>query len=138
MAGFSDYLEAAVLNHIFRTSTLAKPTNVYVSLHSADPGDTGTSELVSSGSYARVAVTSADASWSAPADSGTSKQIANAASVTFPTPTIDWGTITHFGLWDAPTNGNFLGGGALGTSRAVLSGDVAPQFGIGALTVSLG
>lgn len=140
MPGKSNYLETAVLNHIFRTATLSKPSNVYVSLHTADPTDAATANELTIGSngYTRVAVSSADASWSAPADSGDAKQITNAAAITFGTPTGDWASgnpITHFGIWDASSSGNLLYSGALGTSRTVLNGDNAPSFAIGALAI---
>ena len=34
--------------------------------------------------------------------------VANGASVTFPTASADWGTVTSFGLFDASTSGNLL------------------------------
>ena len=41
--------------------------------------------------------------------SGTSpEQISNAATITFPTPTANWGTITGIALYDASTAGNLL------------------------------
>lgn len=140
MPGKSNYLETAVLNHIFRTDTLSKPSSVYVSLHTADPTDAATSNELTIGSngYTRVAISSANASWTAPADSGDAKQITNAAAVTFGTPTGDWASgnaITHFGIWDASSSGNLLYSGSLGTSRIVLNGDNPPSFAIGALAI---
>ena len=53
---------------------------------------------------------------------------------TFPAPTPNaWGTVTHFGIYDAATAGNLLYWAALTTSRATAAG-VAPSFAIGALT----
>ena len=119
MAGFSDAYETAILNHVFRTTALAQASSVYVSLHTADPGDTGASE-VSGGSYARAAVSRADASWNAPATSGSGKAITNAGAIAFPTATADWGTVTHVGFWDAASAGTFIAGGAL-TSDSICS-----------------
>lgn len=143
MAGKSDYLETAILNHIFRSSSFSKPSNVYVSLHTADPTDaaSATELTIGSNGYTRVGVSVADASWSAPADSGTDKQITNAAAVTFGTPTGDWASgspVTHFGIWDAASAGNLLYSGALGVSRTVLNGDNPPAFSIGSLVVKEG
>lgn len=136
--GFSDYLEAALLNHVFRTTGYTQPTNVYISLHTADPGETGSAGEVSGGAYARVAVSRANASWSAPAADGEYQAITNAGVITFPAPSgANWGTITHFGIWDNSSGGNFLGGGSLGTSRVVNDGDGAPSFAIGVLAVKL-
>jgi hypothetical protein len=131
----SDYLESALLNHTFRTTAFTQPTNVYVSLHTADPTDAGTGTEVSGGSYARVEVSRANASWSAPANNGGAQEITNAAAVTFPSPTANWGTVTHFGIWDASTTGNLLYHGSLTTSRTINNGDSAPSFAIGALAI---
>lgn len=128
----SDYIEDKIRTHLMRTGTWAKDTTRYISLHTADPADTGASE-VSGGSYARVQRDAADANWSAgtPTDGLTD----NVATITFPSPTANWGLITHVGLWDAATVGNFLGGGALAVPKNVNGGDAAPSFAIGALDV---
>lgn len=141
MPGKSDYAETAVLNSFFRGTAFPAVTgSVYVSLHTADPLDAGTGTEVTGGSYARVAVSRATGSWSAPADDGSgNQQISNSAAVTFPTPSANWpGPITYFGIWDASTAGNLLYSGALGTSRTVNNGDTAPSFAIGALVVKEG
>lgn len=80
----------------------------YVSLHTADPGTTGTGE-VSGGSpaYARKAIT-----WNAPA-------AGNLDSSNVPVFDIPAGTtVTHFGLWSASTGGTFYGGNAISASEA--------------------
>ena len=41
MAGASDYLEAALLNHVFRASALSSPAAVYVGLYTVAPTDAG-------------------------------------------------------------------------------------------------
>lgn len=78
----------------------------HISLHTADPGGTGASE-VAGGSYARQAVT-----WDAP--SGGTGGITNDPSFDIPAGT----TITHYGLWSASSSGTFYGGGALSASEA--------------------
>lgn len=77
----------------------------YVSAHTADPGDSGTSE-VTGGSYARVAIT-----WSA-ASAG-SKSASNSPVLNIPGGT----TLAWLGLWSASTAGTF-GGGADVTDEA--------------------
>jgi hypothetical protein len=78
----------------------------HISLHTADPGTTGANEATGgSPAYARKAATWAGAS------SG-SKPLS--AAVTFD---VAAGTYTHYGLWDALTAGNFVGGGALSASE---------------------
>lgn len=77
---------------------------LYASLHTADPGPTGTSE-VSGGSpaYARIAVTWDPASGGVvAADTGT--------PVVFDVPA---STIRYGGLWSASSGGTFYGGDAV-------------------------
>lgn len=129
MAGFSDYSENKVLDHITGKTTFTKPT-AYVGLYTAAPTDAGGGTEVSGGSYARVATAGAD--WVAASAGATD----NANAIAFPTASGSWGTVTHFGLFDASTTGNLLAWGALGTSKVIGSGDTA-QFAVGALDVTL-
>lgn len=77
----------------------------HVSLHTADPGSTGASE-VSGGAYARQALTFG----------GSAGGVASATQVTFDVPA---GTYTHFGLWSAATAGTFRAGAALSPSQTL-------------------
>lgn len=109
----------------------------YISLHTADPGETGsqtTSEATYTG-YARVSVVRSGAGWTI---SGTAPTIAsNAAAVTFGACTAGTNTITHFGIGSAASGaGNLFLSGALTTPLAVSSG-ITPSFAIGALAASL-
>lgn len=79
----------------------------HLSLHTADPGTTGASE-VSGGSYARQPVT-----WGAAA-SGT----ATGGQVTF---SVNAGTYPYFGAWSALTGGTFRGGNAVAVSQTLSS-----------------
>ena len=128
MANLSTYLQQKILNWLLgNTGAGTAPTTVYVSLHTGDPAQTGANE-VSGGSYARVAVATGTAQWTAPAASGTQQTSHNVNTITFPAPTGTWGTISYFGIWDAATAGNYLGGGALTANIAPLNGDSAPSF----------
>jgi hypothetical protein len=62
--------------------------------------------------------------------------MSNDVAITFPTASASWGTVTHFGVFDASTAGNLLYWGALSVSKAVGSGDTA-SFAIGELDVTL-
>lgn len=128
MAGFSDYLENELLDHVLSVGAYSAPT-IYVGLYTATPSDSGGGTECSGGSYARV-----DASSSFSAASGGSS--ANTSAITFPEATASWGTVTHFGIFDAATTGNLLLWGALDASKAVDSGDTV-SFAIGDLTVTL-
>ena len=79
---------------------------VFASLHSADPGTTGASELVAGvGGYARKAIT-----WNA----ATASNLDNLANPEFDVPA---GSVSHFGLWSAATGGTFYVGGALSATE---------------------
>lgn len=81
---------------------------VYASLHTADPGTSGTSEVAGgSPAYARKAIT-----WNAAA----SGNLDNNANPTFDVPAGT--TITHFGLWSASSGGTYYGGGSLSASES--------------------
>jgi hypothetical protein len=134
MSAFSNYLEDAIIAWCFTGTTFPTAlTTVYVSLHTADPGDTGANE-VTGGNYARIGV--ANAGWTK--TTGGTASATNTADITFPASgTVTWsGTVTHVGIWSATTAGNFLYGGALSASKTVASGDVF-KFTATNLTISV-
>lgn len=121
----STYLRDARLNWMRGTAHPAVPGGgFFVSLHSADPGVTGASEL-SGNAYARAAIAAATGSWAAPATNGAVRQITNAVAVTWAAASGAWTAATHFGIWDAVSAGNFIRGGALAVTKTVQSGDTA-------------
>lgn len=102
----------------------------YVSAHTGDPGTTGANEVPSSNGYARVAGGTF-------APSGANPTVTdNDAVIEFPLATGSWGTVTHFGLWDASSGGNFIGGDALTASKAIAADDVL-RFLAGELNVQI-
>lgn len=139
----SDYLENLIIDHLFRTRTWAKPTALYLALFTAAPSDAGGGTEVSGGSYARVNLAPLDANWYATQggvsgnSSGTGGGTGNAVAITFPSPTANWGTVTHYGIFDAVSGGNLLIWDALTVSRTILSGDPAPSFGVNALQITV-
>lgn len=138
----TDYLENKLADHLFRTTTFSQPATLAVALYTAAPGETGGGTEVTGGSYARVANNPANANWNGThgnttgASSGTGGNIDNAGAITFPTPTANWGTITHFAILDATSGGNMLIYGALTASKTVNNGDPAPSFPAGSLDVT--
>jgi hypothetical protein len=142
VANMSDYLENKLVDHLFRTTTFTRPSPIFIALYTAAPSDAGGGTEVTGGSYARVSVTPLDANWNATqggtsgASSGTGGLTDNVADITFPAPTANWGTITHFGIFDASTSGNLLIWGALSQSKTVNNGDPAPKFLAGALDIT--
>lgn len=115
----SNYLENAILDHTFGGPDYTRPATVYVALYTAAPTDAGGGTEVTGGAYARSSVTNNSTNF--PAAVNGSK--ANGTAITFPTPTASWGTVTHFGIFDAPTGGNLLRWGALTVSKTIDPGD---------------
>lgn len=134
MSQMSDFLEVELRKHIFRTGSMTKPTVLGVALYTAAPSDSGGGTEVSGGSYARVNVPPLDANWTGA--SATNGLTDNAAAIVFPVPSANWGTVTHFGIFDATSAGNLLVWGALTASKSINNGDPAPQFNIGALAIT--
>lgn len=128
---FSNDLEGKILDHLFGLATWTAPSGIYASLHTADPGETGASEVSGNG-YARVSIGVGASNWTRSAGAADND---NAITFTGPTPS-NWGTVTHFGLWDAATSGNFIAGNALTASRATVV-DVDLSCAAGDLDVTL-
>ena len=106
-----------------RGSTVAG--SLFVSLHTADPGEAGTqttSEATYTG-YARVAVARSGAGWVVTANS-----VSPAAAINFPACTAGSNTITHFGVGtDTSGAGKLLYKGTVTPNIAVSNG-VTPQL----------
>jgi len=118
MSAASDYLENKILDHFLGTSSTSSPANVYLALFTSDPTDDGSgTEVSTSGTnYARQTV-----AFSASSSGSTS----NSADIEFSQATgSGFGTVTHFGVFDASTAGNLLFHGALTASKTIAAGDV--------------
>lgn len=117
--------ENDLLNLIFRAQPIANIadnaassplTNLYVSLHTADPGENdaqNTSEITYT-SYARVAVARSTGGWSAPSGGSVSP----AANIDFPVGTGGSGTATHAGIGTASS----------GVGKMLYTGTVTPNI----------
>ena len=118
----SNYAENKILEHTTGETAWTMPTNVYVKLHTGDPGEAATSSAA--GETTRKQASFAAAS-SGSIATDTTLEWTNVASTE---------TITHWSLWDNLTAGNALWTGALSSSAAVTAGDT---FQITSLTLSL-
>lgn len=137
----SNNLETDLLELLFNATAIANIadnaasaplTDLYVSLHTGDPGEGGDQETneATYTSYARVAVARSGAGWTVTDDT-----VENAATIQFPECTGGSDTITHFAVGTAASGaGSILYSGALTASLAVSSG-IQPQFNAGDLTV---
>lgn len=125
---------ATTWNLIAENDSTSPATDLYLSLHTADPG-VGGSQLTNETSYTnyvRLAVVRSTLGWDAPAAGAT----ANAALAQFPQCGVTGATITHVAIGTASSGaGTVLYAGALNSSLAVAN-LIQPQFAIGALTVT--
>lgn len=109
-------------------------TNLYVGLHTADPGEGGsqtTSEASYTG-YARVAVARNSGGWTC-----SGAQAVNAATITFPACTASSSTCTYFSVGTVASTGTgkILYSGAL-TAQLAVSAGITPQVAAGGLVVN--
>ena len=115
MSAMSDYLENEILDHILGTGAYTMPTTVYVGLSTGSFNDDNSGTELSGSNYARESISFGAAS------SGTAS---NDAAVEFNAATGSWGTVSHFGIFDALTSGNLLIHGALTASKVIDTGDI--------------
>ena len=129
MAGFSDYLEDKVLDHVFGGTSFTAPSSLHVALYTSAPSDTGGGTEVSGGSYARQTATFNV--------SGTNPTTAtNAAAIEYPTATGDYGTVVAVGIFDASSSCNLLAYASLTANKTVSTGDVF-RFDAGDIDITL-
>jgi hypothetical protein len=141
VAGISDYFADQILNEKFRDTAATSLSTVYIALFSALPTNAGASGTeLSAGNYARAALATTNAAISAPAANGLARQVTNAAAVDFGTASVDWapsGTpAVGFGVYDASTSGNYLGGALFSASKIIQSGDPV-KFNAGELKIQI-
>jgi hypothetical protein len=116
----SNYAENKLLDTLRAQSFSV--SNVYVKLHTGDPGEEGTSNAATETTREEVTFNAAS-----------SGSMAASATVEW-TNVSTTETYSHFSLWDNSTAGNCLWTGALSSSAAVTAGDT---FQITSLTLSL-
>jgi hypothetical protein len=135
MGSFTDYLENALLDHVFGTgegkSLSYTQPDKYIALCTVAVTDTATGATItepSSPSYSRVI----KHTWDLAAAGATE----NTSTITFAQATANWGTILDFAICDAVTGGNVIAYGSLTISKSVASGDT-PKFASGDIDVTL-
>lgn len=111
----------------------AAPGNLYISLHTADPGEAGTQATNEAAytSYVRQAVVRSAAGWTVAGNT-----VDNAGVITFPTSGSGPETETHFGIGAESAGATLLlYSGAL-TASLVVNIGVTPEFAIGDCNVT--
>lgn len=124
------YFLNCIMGNVFGSKTDPQlPQNYYIGLSTTAPSQDGTGATEpADGSYARVSMDS----FSIP-NSGV---ITNSAELAFPDSTTDWGTVTHYVVYDAATNGNLLIYNTLEKPRIVQS-ESQVRFNAGTITFTL-
>jgi hypothetical protein len=126
------------LNYWFRPGVAAptRPTALYLALFTVTPNEaTGTAGTeVVGGAYARQLITNVFS------DPAVGSGCDNSAIITFPTVTVDWGTVTGFGIFSALTVGTryfsdlLRDSGGTPYTRAIVVGNT-PSFDVGSLLI---
>lgn len=110
----STYFLNCIMGNVFKTKeNPTLPNKVYLGLSSTAPAvdGSGVSEPLASAGYERVELTNLC--------EPSNGVISNDSEISFPESSASWGTVTHFVLYDAPTNGNLLMFNVLSQSRSV-------------------
>lgn len=108
---------ATAIANIADNAATSPLTNLYVALHTADPGEAGsqtTSECAYT-SYARVAVARTTGGWTV-----TNNSVSPVANISFPAATGGTETATHFSVGTA----------ASGAGKLLYSGTISPTIAI--------
>ena len=115
MADLTHVGESLVAKFLLAAHAATRPTEWFVQLHTADPGEDGTTSPVSGSGFARQEFIPG-------AESG--GEVVNDGVITFPVASGgSWGNVTHVSLWDAVTSGNCLMKGDLTASKQIDEGD---------------
>lgn len=134
MAGKSDTFENDWLKLVFNATAIASLadnagttplTNLFVALHSADPGEAGTQATneVAYTSYARVTIARTSGGWTV-----TGSSVSPVATISFPACTGSTATATHFSVGAAVSGASkYFYAGAISPTISISTG-VTPQL----------
>lgn len=108
---------ATAIANIADNAATSPLTNLYVALHTADPGESGTQSTSEAAytSYARVAVERSSSGWTV-----TNNSVSPAANIDFPACTGGTATVTYFSIGVASS----------GSSKILYSGAVSPSISV--------
>lgn len=116
---------ATLFANVAINATSSPITDIYMSLHIADPGEAGdqTTNETSYTSYARVAVVRTSSGWTVTANS-----VSPVANIDFPTCTGSTATITHGGVGKSISGAGVLFYSGTVTPNISVSNGVTPRF----------
>lgn len=123
----ADYLNDALMGHIFLAEPYTAPAAVYLALYTDSPTEVGGGTEVSGGSYARAQATMVRSA-------GDAGVVENNAAITI--PSMPACTVVAVGLMDASVAGNLLAYTILPVSVTYADGDNATAA-VGALTFTI-
>jgi len=119
------YFQAVAISTVAQNIATSPITQHWISLHTADPGDTGTqatSEATYT-SYVRTAVTRGTTGWSVSGSTATP-----VANIDFAACTGSTNTITHFGIGRSSTGAGTLDISGTVTPNISVSSGVTPRL----------
>lgn len=135
MAGFTNYLEDELLDHLLGGGDYSAPGTVYLALFTAAPTDAGGGTEATGGGYVRLAITNNPSNFPNASD-GEKTNGVDFTMFTASGAVSAAANMTHVGLYDASSGGNLLMWAAVDTPAAIASGDT-PTFATGALQFEL-
>jgi hypothetical protein len=133
----SQYLADANLNWIRGTAfPAALASDVFISLHGADPGYNGVNADVTATLIPAGRVACPIANFTTPVDgpNAKSRQISNSVLISLTESAAGPAAVTYFGLWSAQSGGNFLAYGLVSLPANFLAGDII-RFPVGGLVI---
>jgi hypothetical protein len=116
---------ATAIANIADNASSSPLTNLYVALHTDDPGEAGTASTneCTYTSYARVAVARTDSGWTV-----TDNSVSPVAAITFPQATGGSETATHFSVTVASSGASKILYSGTVTENIVISSGVQPEL----------
>tara|TARA_R100000664_G_scaffold1879_2_gene4858 strand:+ start:140 stop:526 length:387 start_codon:yes stop_codon:yes gene_type:complete len=115
MSAMSDYLENKLLDHVLRNTAYTSPSTVYLGLSTGSFGDDNSGTELSGNNYSRVSIAF---------DAASSGATDNTSNVEFAAASGSWGSVSHYGIFDASSSGNLLIHGAFSAAKTIASGDI--------------
>lgn len=135
---WSNLVKNQILNDLYNYTPIPVYPTIYCAVFTTAPTPTTAGNEPTGHGYTRIAVANSATNFS-PFSGGFKL---NSTVIQFPVATGSWGTITHFGWFDADTGGQFLLGGVLtdasftSLSKTIAANDIL-QFPAGSLRHSI-